>query len=56
MALLMLLGLFCVQCSFSMGCITTTLHNQTLTSPPPQNKNIWVHSVIFKPQLKIQLT
>ena len=29
---------------------------QTLSSPPPQNKNKWVHSVIFKPQLKIQLT
>ena len=29
---------------------------QTLPSPPPQNKNEWVHSVIFEPQLKIQLT
>ena len=29
---------------------------QTLSSPPLQNKNEWVHSVIFKPQLKIQLT
>ena len=29
---------------------------QTLSSPPPQNKNEWIHSVIFKPQLKIQLT
>ena len=29
---------------------------QTLSSPPPQNKNEWVHSVIFQPQLKIQLT
>ena len=28
---------------------------QTLSSPPPQ-KNEWVHSVIFEPQLKIQLT
>ena len=28
---------------------------QTLSSLPPQNKNEWVHSVIFKPQLKIQL-
>ena len=26
---------------------------QTLSSPPPQNKNEWVHSVIFEPQLKI---
>ena len=29
---------------------------QVLSSPPPQNKNEWVNSVIFKPQLKIQLT
>ena len=25
-------------------------------SPPPQNKNDWLHSVIFEPQLKMQLT
>ena len=29
---------------------------QILSSHPPQNKNEWVHSVIFEPQLKIQLT
>ena len=29
---------------------------QTLSSPPPQNKLEWVHSVIFEPQPKIQLT
>ena len=29
---------------------------QILSSPPLQNKNEWVHSVIFKPQPKIQLT
>ena len=29
---------------------------QTLSSPPPQNKNEWVHSVIFEPLPKIQLT
>ena len=29
---------------------------QTLSSLPPQNKNKWVHSVIFEPQPKIQLT
>ena len=29
---------------------------QALSSPQPQNKNKWVHSVIFKPQPKIQLT
>ena len=29
---------------------------QTLSSPPPQNKNEWVHYAIFEPQLNIQLT
>ena len=29
---------------------------QTLSSPLPQNKNEWVHSVIFEPQPEIQLT
>ena len=29
---------------------------QALSLPPPQNKNEWVHSVIFEPQSKIQLT
>ena len=29
---------------------------QALSSPPPQNKNEWVHSVIFEPEPKIQLT
>ena len=29
---------------------------QTLSSPLPQNKNEWVHPVIFKPQPNIQLT
>ena len=30
--------------------------SKTLLSPPPQNKNDWVHSVIFEPQPKMQLT
>ena len=29
---------------------------QTLSSPPPQNKNEWIHSIISEPQPKIQLT
>ena len=29
---------------------------KALSSPPPQNKNEWVHCVIFKLQLKILLT
>ena len=30
--------------------------SKSLSSPPSQNKNDWVHSVIFEPQLKMQLT
>ena len=30
--------------------------SKSLLSPPPQNKNDWVHSVIFEPQPKMQLT
>ena len=37
-----------------------TLHqpymSKTLSAPPPQNKNDWVHSVIFEPQPKMLLT
>ena len=33
-----------------------TMPKQALSSPPPQNKNEWVHPVIFEPQPKIQLT
>ena len=42
-----------------MGYITQVILpplGQFLSSPPPQNKNKWVHSVIFEPQPKIQLT
>ena len=30
--------------------------SKTLCHTPPQNKNDWVHSVIFEPQPKMQLT
>ena len=30
--------------------------SKTLLAPPPQNKNDWVHSVIFEPQLRMLLT
>ena len=29
---------------------------QTLSLPLPQNKNVWINSVIYEPQPKIQLT
>ena len=32
------------------------LPGQTLSSPQPQNKNKWVHPMIFELQPKIQLT
>ena len=33
-----------------------SIPKQSLSSAPPQNKNEWIHSVIFEPQPKIQLT
>ena len=30
--------------------------SKTVSAPPPQNKNDWVHSVIFEPKPKLQLT
>ena len=42
-----------------MGYITQTIlppPGQSLSSPPPQNKNQRVHPVIFEPQPKFQLT
>ena len=42
--------------SFSMGYATMTLCIQNSLVTPPQNKNDWVHSVIFEPQPKMQLT
>ena len=29
---------------------------KTLSASPPQNKNDWIHSVIFEPQPKMLLT
>ena len=39
-----------------MGYITTTVPYQNVICTPPKNPNKWTHSVIFEPQLKIQLT
>ena len=58
---LMLLGYISIVCNILL--VWATLHQpymstprQTLSMPPLQNKNKWVHSVIFEPQPKIQLT
>ena len=39
-----------------MGYNATTIYVKNTSAPPPQNKNDWVHSVIFDPQLKMLLT
>ena len=56
MALLMLLGYFMCNVLLAWAALQQPYITKTLSSPPPQNKNNWVHLVIFEPQLKIQLT
>ena len=56
---LVLLGY--IMCNVLSGWATLhqpclSIPKQTLSSPSPQNKNEWVHSVIFKLQPKVQLT
>ena len=41
---------------FAWAMIQQPYVSKSLSSPPPQNKNDWDHSVIFEPQLKMQLT
>ena len=58
---LMLLGYMYIVCNVLLAWATLhqpyiSMPKQTLSLPPPQNKNKWVHSVIFEPQPKIQLT
>ena len=56
MVLLMLLGYFMCNVLLARAVLQQPYVTKTLSTPPPQNKNNWVHSVIFEPQLKIQLT
>ena len=56
MALLMLLGYLMCNVLLAWAALQQPYISKTLSSPPPQNKNKLVHSVIFKPQPKIQLT
>ena len=56
MALLMLLGYLVCNVLLAWAILQQPYISKTLSSPPPQNPNDWVHSVIFKPQPKIQLT
>ena len=56
MALFTLLGY--LMCNVLLACamLQQPYLTKSLSSPPPQNPNKWVHLVIFKPQPKIQLT
>ena len=56
MVLLMSLGYLMCNVLIAWATLQQPYISKTLSSPPPQNKNEWVHLVIFKPQLKIQLT
>ena len=56
MALLVLLGYFMCSILIAWTTLQQPYISKTLLSPPPQNPNNWVHSVIFEPQPKIQLT
>ena len=55
MALLMLLGYLVCNVLLAWATLQQPYITKTLSSPPPQNPNNWVHSVIFEPELKIQL-
>ena len=56
MALLMLLVYLMCNVLLAWAMLQQPYVSKTLSSPPPQNKNDWVHLVIFEPQLKIQIT
>ena len=56
MALLMLLGYLMCNVLLAWAMLQQPNLTKTLSSPPPQNPNNWVHLVIFKSQPKIQLT
>ena len=56
MALLVLLGCLACNVLIAWATLQQPYVSKTLSLPPPQNSNNWVHLVIFKPQPKIQLT
>ena len=56
MALLMLLGYLVCNVLLAWATLQQPYISKSLSAPPPQNPNKWVHSVIFEPQPKIQLT
>ena len=56
MALLMLLGYLVCNVLLAWATLQQPYIPKSLSSPPLQNPNNWVHLVIFEPQPKIQLT
>ena len=56
MALLMLLGYLLCNVLLAWATLQQPYLTKTLSAPPPKIPNKWTHSVIFEPQLKIQLT
>ena len=56
MVLLMSLGYLMYNVLLVWAMLQQPYISKTLSSPPPQNKNDWIHMVIFEPQPKIQLT
>ena len=56
MALIVLLGYFTCNVLLAWATLQQPYLSKSLLLPPLQNPNNWIHSVIFEPQLKIQLT
>ena len=56
MVLLVLLGYLACNVLIAWATLQQPYISKTLSLPPPRNPNNWVHSVIFEPQPKIQLT
>ena len=56
MVLLMLLGYLMCNVLLAWTMLQQLYLSKTLSSTPLQNPNNWIHSVIFEPQPKIQLT
>ena len=56
MALLMLFGSLMCNILLAWATLQQPYLSKTLSSPLPRNPNKWTHSIIFEPQLQIQLT
>ena len=56
MKLLVFLGFIMCDVLLAWATLQQPYLSKTLLAPPPKNPHHWTHSVIFKPQPKIQLT